>query len=521
MNHYELFSRIQIYKSLGFTREEIIDAFKAEGISRCKRTWDKYLSRAPNEVPEAADPALFSFNVSPFREAIADIIERNAKKKKISISSIYDVLTERFVENGEYHALPGSERSLRRYVSYLKNTGVVNISSENTRVYDHVFETAPGEKMEVDFGEFLLLNRTCFHFICLVLLYSRYMIVIGQDHKFNSEEACRAIYTAFLRMRGSVSELVIDQDSVFVDSEKNGEVTLSTKFEDFVREQKISLFVCRKADPESKGSVENGVGYVKKRFLSARRDQDVPSLLQSLPGWLNRANHRIHNGTFCVPADIFREYEQPNLKPIIPSLYNNLPNSYIPLELKGYPYVSYRSNKYFYPSSLAFSKVFYRIVDETIYLYDSGMRLVAQYQISSLKGHSFQHEGFANKPTEWMDTVQRMREKWNCADFQHFVNGVKKENPRYLNEQFRAIEGFLNQMNPEKKEVSQLLHYCCEHYRYKAAQFMDAYRQLIGDSTRIQIRTALDVGSRSLTEYQRIFDQKAKENVAHAKEKNN
>ena len=38
----------------------------------------------------------------------------------------------------------------------------------------------------------------------------------------------------------------------------------------FLREQDMGLWVCRKADPESKGCVENAVGYVKKNYFSAR-----------------------------------------------------------------------------------------------------------------------------------------------------------------------------------------------------------------------------------------------------------
>ena len=32
----------------------------------------------------------------------------------------------------------------------------------------------------------------------------------------------------------------------------------------------MGLWVCRKADPESKGCVENAVSYVKKNYFSAR-----------------------------------------------------------------------------------------------------------------------------------------------------------------------------------------------------------------------------------------------------------
>ena len=69
--------------------------------------------------------------------------------------------------------------------------------------------------------------------------------------------------------------LVIDQDSVFVSEEVYGEVFETATFKAFLEEQDMGLWVCTKADPESKGCVENAVGFTKKRFFSARIFSDV------------------------------------------------------------------------------------------------------------------------------------------------------------------------------------------------------------------------------------------------------
>ena len=50
---------------------------------------------------------------------------------------------------------------------------------------------------------------------------------------------------------GPDGQKVIDQDAVFVASETYGEVVKTRVFEDFCTEQELSLYVCRKADPES------------------------------------------------------------------------------------------------------------------------------------------------------------------------------------------------------------------------------------------------------------------------------
>ena len=64
--------------------------------------------------------------------------------------------------------------------------------------------------MLIDFGQQKIENGREVHFICLLLRYSRYLMVYAQDHKFNAEEACRAIYRAFCKLGGRVRQLVID-----------------------------------------------------------------------------------------------------------------------------------------------------------------------------------------------------------------------------------------------------------------------------------------------------------------------
>jgi transposase len=59
-------------------------------------------------------------------------------------------------------------------------------------------------------------------------------------------------------------------------------------FENFCTEQGLKLWVCNKSDPESKGPIENSVGFVKKNFFSARKITCIDDVWRSLPGWLKR-----------------------------------------------------------------------------------------------------------------------------------------------------------------------------------------------------------------------------------------
>jgi len=171
------------------------------------------------------------------------------------MSSVYDLLQEKFIENVDFKALPGNEQTLRNYVHHLEEAGMVLYEPEHRRVYDYVFDTPPGEQMLIDFGELTLTPKGSIHFICLLLRYSRFLCVYAQDHKYNAVEACQAIYRSFCRLGGRPAVLVIDQDAVFVASETYGEVIKTRVFEDFCTEQELKLWVCNKADPESKGPI--------------------------------------------------------------------------------------------------------------------------------------------------------------------------------------------------------------------------------------------------------------------------
>ena len=63
---------------------------------------------------------------------------------------------------------------------------------------------------------------------------------------------------------------MIDQDKLMVVSENAGDIIYTKDFKYFLQETGLEMYVCRKADPETKGKVENLVGYVKGNHLSVR-----------------------------------------------------------------------------------------------------------------------------------------------------------------------------------------------------------------------------------------------------------
>jgi len=501
---------IQDLKLRGYSINEIVSYYEGQGQrTPSLPTIRKYYRM--DTVPEAPNQNLIkdkAFDHEPYRSAIIAIIKNN-DKNNYCVSSIYDVLMEKFIENGIDVTLPGNEQTLRNYVHYLIGSGIIEREPENRRIYDHVFDTPPGEQMLIDFGQEHVAPGIDIHFICLLLRYSRLICVFAQDHKYNSEEACLSIYRAFCKLGGRPEQLVIDQDAVFVASETYGEVLETRTFGDFCTEQDLKLWVCNKADPESKGPIENVVGFVKKNFFSARNITCIDDVWKSLPGWVERKNKRIHKATFKIPDDVFNMIEKAALRPLVPSFYENSPSSFIPVELNSVPYVQFKSSKYSVPRSYCFKTVYYKAVGSKLHIYDGDRRYICAHTINECRGSVNQLEEHRKEPSgDWVSVMESLRRKWNCYSFQHFVNGFKKEDPRHLCQQLTAVERFLDAEQPERELVSQVMDECCRNYRYRFSQFKTVYHLEKAGHMSASVYEFNEVQRQDMEVYKRAFQER-------------
>lgn len=99
---------IQDLKLRGFSINEIVSYYDEEGKKAPSLpTIRKYYNM--NVVPDVPNQNLVKdkvFDHEPFRSAIIEIV-RNNSKKNYCVSSVYDLLVERFVESGNFETLPG------------------------------------------------------------------------------------------------------------------------------------------------------------------------------------------------------------------------------------------------------------------------------------------------------------------------------------------------------------------------------------------------------------------------------
>ena len=160
-----------------------------------------------------------------------------------------------------------------------------------------------------------------------------------------------------------------------------------------MNEIKFEVKLCRKADPESKGKVENVVGFVKKNFIRHRVFQNIDSWNEQCQKWLTRTgNGKIHNGTKRRPVDVFL-VEKQHMRQV--NLINKNNNSSITRSVRKDNTVLYLSNRYSVPLG-TFQKHPEVHIYETeennlvIYLQDSG-EILATHPISSDKGKLIQN----------------------------------------------------------------------------------------------------------------------------------
>jgi transposase len=85
-----------------------------------------------------------------------------------------------------------------------------------------------------------------------------------------------------------------------------GDLVLTKEFAEYQKTRRFKIYMCRKADPETKGKVENVVKYVKRNFAKNRTFHNLEKLNEDCLDWLERTgNGKVHNTTKKIPAEVF------------------------------------------------------------------------------------------------------------------------------------------------------------------------------------------------------------------------
>lgn len=179
---------------------------------------------------------------------------------------------------------------------------------------------APGECAQVDWGSYGMVTvgdtSRRLSFFVMVLCYSRMMYVeftVSQT----MEHFLGCHQNAFHRFGAVPGKIMVDNlKSAVLKRTVGQDPVLNPKYLDFANHYGFSIAPCSVGKGNEKGRVENGVGYVKKNFLSGLQIPDFNALNPAAVQWLDTvANVRIHGETAKKPVDMFED-EYRCLKPL-------------------------------------------------------------------------------------------------------------------------------------------------------------------------------------------------------------
>ena len=182
------------------------------------------------------------------------------------------------------------------------------------------FETAPGEQMQIDFGQTRVLiggeSVRVFLFVA-TLGYSRRGFACAFRHERQSAWFA-GIEAAFAHFGGRPQTLLVDNAKALVDKHDahTRQVRFNSRFEAFCRHWDIAARACAPFRARTKGKTENGVGYVKKNAIAGHAFESWAAMEAHLARWQREvADVRIHGTTGVTPAERF-ELEREHLRPV-------------------------------------------------------------------------------------------------------------------------------------------------------------------------------------------------------------
>jgi len=343
------------------------------------------------------------------------------------------------------------------------------------RDYEAVEELPYGQQAQVDFGQYNLRNglgkRIKVWFFTMVLSRSRYKYVFFSDTPFTSYTAIEAHERAFAFYGGITKEIVYDQDKVFLTDENKGDLLLTSAFKDYCRERAFRLYFCRKADPESKGKVENVVKYVKQNFLYNRPFSDVALLNTESLAWLGRtANALVHAGTQKIPYDEWCT-ERGSLNPFIA----------IPLQPPSILYtarkdntISWKGNFYTLPSGTYKGRgTQVKVLKDNAFIVisDRADKHLCTQTISAGKGNLVRNTDHKREKsagiTQMITDISSMFSSPEQAI--SYMESIRLEKPRYVRDQLILLKQTIE--NADTQTIDNTLQYCLQMKVYSANDF--------------------------------------------------
>ena len=411
------------------------------------------------------EPRNLPKKLSEYKQFVKQLL---SKKPYLSAAQVEDRLKENYKNLPQIH----SKTVYNFVVGIRKQYDLPKPGKSSTRVFEKLPEPDFGKQAQVDFGETWLQNkigkRQKVYFFTIQLSRSRYKFVVFDNKPFTAKTSVEAHHLAFEYFQGVPKEILYDQDSVFMHDENLGDYLLTTEFSSFCKSQDFKAIFCRKADPQSKGKIENVVKYIKQNFLRGRDFVNIDLLNQQAIAWLERTgNIKVHSATKLIPTQQWEE-EKKCLLPIKTKITNK--------ELKSYNVrkdntICYKSNFYSLPLGTYKDKdstVLLEILDDNLKIYASKDELICTHKLCTETGNTIRNTDHRREKSKTLEIYQKqVLEIFDNTEIaKEYFEKLHKDKSRYYRDNLQYIIKHHGLYSIENKKEA--LIFCLENKIFNA-----------------------------------------------------
>jgi len=404
-------------------------------------------------------------------------------------------------------------KTVYNFVSFVRKRYGIPKPVGRSRQYQQVEQLPYGKQAQVDFGQYTMVaeegKRRKVYFMSMSLSRSRYKYVRFTLHPITTCFVIESMDLGFAFYEGIPEEVVFDQDCTLLKDENHGDLLLTDEFCRYVQERKFRPYFCRKADPESKGKIENVIKYVKQNFLHGRRFSTIDILNEQALQWLARtANAKQHASIRKVPSQEWL-IEKPFLLPF--TCFIPWTESKSIYHVRKDNVISFKSNFYTVPLGTyenPSTTVSVKVKDQTLEISDPDEQWRVTHPISSGKGRTIRNthhlRDTSHKIQQLIDQVSSLFTDQGLSGI--FLEHIRKEKPRYVRDQLALIRK--ETLNREPEMAHKALEYCLKYRLYSATDYCDVLRYFTRQQGKkpidlSQVKILMPLGDTALmTQYQ-------------------
>lgn len=475
LNNWIMYHELLKLQRLGFSNAKIARQLRLD-----RRTVSKYLNMSEEEYEQYL---LLTYERKKLLTHFETFVANKLKLyQDTPAAQMHDWLKE------SHDGFPEvSPRTIYNFVMFVRQKHNIPIVRAY-REYFPIEELPYGEQSQVDFGEYNMRTsnskRKKVVFFAMVLSRSRMKYIWFIDSPFTAEAVVMAHENAFEFFGGIPKTIVYDQDRTMVVDENAGNIILTSIFNQYTKSQNFKLHFCRKADPESKGKVENVIQYVKKNFLYNRLFSDIETLNTEALAWLGRtANFLPHNYTKKTPESEFM-IEKQYLNTYTPITIENKENKMY--HVRKTNIIAYKSNFYTVPMGTYKGTGTQVIIKEKkgiIEIYSLQNELICSHPVSLQKGQTISNTNHRRDTSKSLDEM--MNQAANCFTNKklalNFFHKIRKKLPRYTRDHLQIILKVLTGV--EKEIADKTLGFCLKNNVLSGTDFEQVLHVLLDGST--------------------------------------